>query len=226
MEKYEFVEEKSLHFNNTFIIIHRIKALRDIPRFNVKAGDLGGWIQYESNLSQEGDAWVAHEAIVYEGALVAENAFVRDNAKIYGEAVISGDAIVGRNVKVFGSARIHGDASIRGQVRVYGNAEIYGNADIFETSPYYSTSYWCMIYENAQIFGNSRIRSDHFRFRGNSKVYGDARILTHVELYGNAQIHGKAIYTYRYLKSICEGDITGDLIDYNDLKKYSIKEGC
>ena len=31
--------------------LYHIRALRDIPRYGVKTGDLGGWIQSESNLA-------------------------------------------------------------------------------------------------------------------------------------------------------------------------------
>jgi len=36
--------------------LHRIEALRDFGE--VKAGDLGGFIESESNLSHTGNAWV------------------------------------------------------------------------------------------------------------------------------------------------------------------------
>ena len=35
---------------------------------NVKKGDLGGWIEKEDNLSQEGDCWVFGDAWVYGDA--------------------------------------------------------------------------------------------------------------------------------------------------------------
>ena len=44
--------------------LHRIRALRDIPSAGVKAGDLGGWVEKEFNLSQSGTAWVSGTASV------------------------------------------------------------------------------------------------------------------------------------------------------------------
>ena len=38
--------------------LHRIRALRDV-REDVHAGDLGGFVQSEENLSQEGQCWIA-----------------------------------------------------------------------------------------------------------------------------------------------------------------------
>lgn len=30
--------------------LYRIRALRDIPRYGIKAGELGGWAEFEKNL--------------------------------------------------------------------------------------------------------------------------------------------------------------------------------
>lgn len=43
--------------------LYQIEALKDFS--DVKSGDLGGWIEKESNLSQEGNCWVSGNAMVY-----------------------------------------------------------------------------------------------------------------------------------------------------------------
>ena len=55
--KYELIENKIKTENRT---LYQIKALKDFS--DVKSGDLGGWIEKESNLSQEGNAWVNGDA--------------------------------------------------------------------------------------------------------------------------------------------------------------------
>lgn len=50
MKKYELTDETKVEHGVT---LHRIRALVDIVRYGVKAGDLGGWIESEANLSQE-----------------------------------------------------------------------------------------------------------------------------------------------------------------------------
>lgn len=45
--------------------LHRIRALVDIPRAGVKAGDLGGWVESEACLAHSGAAWVSGAAQVY-----------------------------------------------------------------------------------------------------------------------------------------------------------------
>lgn len=62
------------------VTLHRIRALIDIPEHDVKAGDLGGWIEAERNLSQKGAAWVADPALVMDSARVTGKARVMDSA--------------------------------------------------------------------------------------------------------------------------------------------------
>ena len=50
------------------VTLYQIEALKDF--LNVKKGDLGGWIEKESNLSHRGDCWVYGDARVYGRAMV------------------------------------------------------------------------------------------------------------------------------------------------------------
>lgn len=58
MKKYVFTDETVKTAEG--FILRRIKALRDFG--DVKAGDLGGFIEKESNLSHDGNAWVFGDA--------------------------------------------------------------------------------------------------------------------------------------------------------------------
>ena len=89
VKKYELTSETKVFLGKT---LYRIKAL--VQFGNVNAGDLGGWIEKEENLSQSGNAWV------------------------YGDARVSG------NAWVYGDARVSGNAEVSGNARVYGNAEV------------------------------------------------------------------------------------------------------
>ena len=66
--------------------LYQIKALKDFGDF--KAGDLGGYIEKEENLSQDGISWVFDNACVYDNALVCCNAYVGGNACVYDNAQI------------------------------------------------------------------------------------------------------------------------------------------
>jgi len=75
--KYELTNE-SLEIGKKTLF--RIRALKDFA--HVKAGDLGGWIESESNLSQEGTCWVSGEAQVFGSAQVSGEARVSGRAYI------------------------------------------------------------------------------------------------------------------------------------------------
>lgn len=100
-KKYEFTGET---FEDCGVTYHRIRALRDFGK--VRAGDLGGLIETEENLSQDGACWFDVQSRV------------NDNALVYGDAFVGG------------SIRITGNTEISGDIEVYGDGEIYGNTTI------------------------------------------------------------------------------------------------
>ena len=65
MKKYELTSETKIVFGH---ILYRIKALSSFGY--VSAGDLGGFLESEKNLSQNGNAWVFGNAEVYGNAEV------------------------------------------------------------------------------------------------------------------------------------------------------------
>ena len=87
MKKYELTDE-TIDVSGT--TLHRIKALKDFG--NVKKGELGGYVESERNLSQEGNCWVCGNAKVCGDAKVCGNAWVFGNAEVYGNAKVCGDA--------------------------------------------------------------------------------------------------------------------------------------
>lgn len=87
MKKYELTEETS---EVAGLTLHRIKAVAALN--NISAGELGGFIEKEENLSQYGNAWVYGNAKVYGDAKVCGNAKVCGDAKVYGDAEVCGNA--------------------------------------------------------------------------------------------------------------------------------------
>ena len=100
MKKFELTSEFVTFLGKK---LFRIKAL--ISFGNVEEGELGGYVEKEENLSNDGNAWVYGDAEVF------------GNARVYGDA------------EVFGNARVYGDAWVYGNAEVFGNAEVSGNAD-------------------------------------------------------------------------------------------------
>ena len=98
--KYKLTEETKVVYGHT---LHRIVCVTAFA--SVSVGDIGGWVEHENNLSQEGDAWVCG------------NASVCDNASVYGDA------------SVYGNASVYGDAWVCGNAEVYGDAKVCVDAD-------------------------------------------------------------------------------------------------
>ena len=76
--------------------LYRIEALKDFGV--VEAGELGGYIESENNLSFDGEAWVCENAEVFDDARVCNNALISGNTLVCGNATIYGNAILGDNV--------------------------------------------------------------------------------------------------------------------------------
>jgi len=102
--------------------LFRIQALKNFG--NVKAGDLGGYIESEKNLSQENNCWVSDNARVYGDAWVFDDAQVSDNAQVFNNALVFSKAQVSDNAWVFGTARVLGNAWAAGNTQVFGKAQL------------------------------------------------------------------------------------------------------
>ena len=159
MKKYELTTE-TLQFAGH--ILHRIKALKDFR--SVKAGELGGWIESEENLSQADNAWVYNNAKVF------------DKARVYGDAAVSDDAKVCGYAAVFDNAKVCGYAAVSDNARVCDNAEVSDYVEVFE---------------NAIVLGHAKV-CGFTRIFGNAIVLGNAILFGHAKVYGKATINGDA----------------------------------
>ena len=157
MKKFELTAESKINwFGRT---LYRIKACIDFTTISgdeVKAGELGGYVENESNLSHDGKAWVCGNAEVCGDAKVCGNAEVCGDAKVYGNAEVCGDAKVYGNAWVCGNAKVCGNAEVCGDAKVYGNAEVCGDAKV---------------YGNAWVCGDAKVYGD-------AEVCGDASIFS------------------------------------------------
>ena len=118
MKKYRILFDEIYSQGN----LHRIQALKNFD--DVHKGDIGGFIENESNLSQKGNCWIYDDAIVKNKAKVMKNAKIYNNAKIYGFAEVSNNVIISNNAEIFETAKIYNDVQIRNNVKVYGEAII------------------------------------------------------------------------------------------------------
>ena len=105
-KKYRLDETDRIDFYDH--TLYRIIALKDFS--DVKAGDKGGYVESEDNLSHDGDAWI------YDKAHVAGNAKVRDNAQVSGDTEIHGYTQIAGNARVSGYGELNVDDTIKENV--------------------------------------------------------------------------------------------------------------
>lgn len=156
-KKYKFTGETMSWCGRT---ARRIQALVDIPSKNVKAGDLGGWIENETNLDAIGAAWVADDAIV------------GDNARVFDNALVSGDARAYGNARLCHASVLTGHAFLCDCAALYGHAKVDGSSFVGDNA---------IVYGLASIGGHARVLG-HARLKNKARVCGDVIICKHVIL--------------------------------------------
>ena len=173
MKKYEITD--IAHPDNPKL--HRIRALTDVGT-DVHKGDLGGFVETENNLDQEGFAWIGEDAIACEDsyiggdAILADSAVARDSAYVGNNAVIADHAVVQDNAIVCGGlltgkSCVCGYAVIRqdeqtlcapiidGSARVYGeisgNVVCRGNAVVLPGTKLDNRTQDCFVLEDDRV---------------------------------------------------------------------------
>ena len=207
VKKYELTDDVMVYRDH---ILHRIRALKDFG--DVKAGDLGGWVESEANLSQAhvsdcdcSGCWIYDKAIVYGDAKVSENATIHDSAEVYGNVCVCDDAKVCDSAEVYGNARIGGHASIHDHAKIDGNACVYDNARV---------GGYALVYEHAKI-------GDYSQVHGNVIISGNAEIYGHSLIGGKAHISAEA-YTLSSADYLC---FDGFGPDHESITFFKCNEG-
>ena len=107
--------------HKTYPFLHRIRALQDIGDW-AKAGDLGGFVESESNLAVDPDdaAWIFNDAIA------CGSAYVDQDSILMNDAIACDRAYVSYGSALYGSARVEDDAYLRGAL-MYGRTRASGS---------------------------------------------------------------------------------------------------
>ena len=199
-KKYKLTDE-SINFKNRKL--YRIIALKDFS--DVKKDDLGGYVENEYNLSQEGDCWIYDNAKVFDNAEVYDNAEVACNAEVYDYAEVYD------NAKIFDDAKVYGEVKVYDNTKVYGNAIVYDHAEISGHAKVYNNA---IISDNAevsgyaQVFGYAKVY-DYAEIYDYAVVYGNVQVCEDAKIFGDAKIYGNALINRNY-------KITGKVIDRFD----------
>ena len=154
-QKYEITDMA----HEEYPFLHRIRALRDICG-EIRAGDIGGFVESESNLSAEpGDcAWI------FDDAIAAGDAYVDRDACLRGDAIACGSAYVSKGSVMSGHSRAEDNAYLRG-ASMTGKALASGNAQIIHDPHTMGTP---ILSGNCKVYGT---------VQGDIRITGSAVIL-------------------------------------------------
>lgn len=169
--KYRLTDETVRHFGS---LVYRIEALIDFD--DVKAGDKGGFVESEANLSHEGNCWIYDDAVAAANSRVYEDAKLHDNAVIDDFAKISGKAQAFEGVRIVESAEVSGEAKLYNGCWVGGFSKVSDNAELCGK---------CAVLEYAKVSGHAKISE-------NAKVSGEAEVTDNAQISGNAEVTGRA----------------------------------
>ena len=157
-QKYEITDIA----HEKYPFLHRIRALRDIGS-GVKAGDLGGFVEHEGNLScEDEDSWIYNDAIAANGAFVYEGAVLRDHAVACGEAHICKGAVLSDRARAEDHAHVDG-----GRMENYARLSGHGMVSVISPSKFPVLSGECTVY--GIVAGNVLVTSQ-------AVVLGDEKI--------------------------------------------------
>lgn len=208
--------------------LYRIQALVDInsniPYGQVKVGEIGGYIQSTSNLSQDGNCWVFDQAKVFGDATIDDNAIICDRAQVYDNAIVNGNAVIRDDVKIYECAAVSGNASIYSNVKIHGDAMIHGKPAISDNA---DISGDAVVYGQARVYHSAKV-GDNACLEGDVRVGGKARIFGNVHLFGDATISDSVLLTKRD-SYMCLGPIgsrNDTLTAYMNDNRIKLNVGC
>lgn len=115
MEKYRLLPDKdaSAKYGTS---IYRVQELKNFG--DVKAGQLGGFVHCERNLSNENTCWVYPDAVVLGNANVSGKAQIRKHAVVADCAIVTDCAVVTDCAEILAHAQVVDSAIVTGTTKV------------------------------------------------------------------------------------------------------------
>ncbi|WP_148052897.1 YdcK family protein [Atlantibacter hermannii] len=193
MEKYRLTDaSRTVEYqeNGTThkFTVRQIEAVRDFS--DVKAGDLGGWIEEETSLSHDGHCWLYDQnSAVFAGATLRDNARVTQPCTISHGASLTGECWVDR-ADISHDAFIGDRAMVQASV-VRGECRIFGDARVMHQS---------------QVIAAVGLTQDQDQ---RLQIYDSATVIAS-RIVHQAQIYGRALVSFAFVEhraTICEDAI-------------------
>ena len=234
-KKYEILKDQSITLNGH--TLYRIKLLKQIS--NMSPGTLGGFIESEDNLSQEGNCWVAENAAVYGNAKVIENAWVGGSARIHGHSIIRENCFIAGSPLII-SSEIGGHSTVREEAIIEDSllqdcAIVEGSAKLYHVTVFgrsiikdFATVTKVGIRGNAYISGKVYIKKDS-DYTVIKNFWSSGRIITYTRpnrmwRTGCFLGTGEELIKKAYNDSKEKGEQFKLLVEYVE-KAYALKEG-
>ena len=122
------------------IKLYRIQALKTFTKPGgcnpvVHVGELGGYVEAEDNLSQDGNCWIFDKARVKDGGKVLDDAIVYDKCLVSKNSIVRGGSVVGghcfvTNQSVITDSRLEGNVIVNGHSIIHSGAYLYGEIGV------------------------------------------------------------------------------------------------
>lgn len=202
MKKYELLKD-DFKMTKDGTKLYRVCAVIDLPFTDEQ---LGGYIESEDNLSQDGNAWVRPGAYVMGNAKIIDGAcvqgddkdiaLIKDNAIISGKAfvtsgMVKGNAIITDDASVIG-AKVSENAVISGCAKIHGKGVyISGNAKVTDVARITAVSNISKVYDDAVVCGKAIVHES--TVCGNAVVQDEALVNCCAIIKGRAVVGGNAI---------------------------------
>lgn len=136
MAKYKMTSNQKSVTNtskDSYILtqVEAIDTFTTIDGTLIKAGSLGGWIETESNLSQEGKCWLDSKSTSVDRSQIKENAYLQDS-NLFDDAIATGDVYL--NYSFLSDSSV-----VCGKSKVYfshikKDSLLDGNSEVIESS--------------------------------------------------------------------------------------------
>ena len=180
--KYELVNEDSIKHNGKKL--YRIRALMAFG--DVKAGEEGGYVQSEKNLSQEGLCWLGGDSKAYENAVVSGGAYMNHKSEAFGKALIQSKeeegVYIGDNAMISGNAKVY-HAVIKGDVQITG-----GTIGTLNAAGHISPRINDQVIVSGGTISGLVVIDDECKISGNVSIEGK-KIKSVTGMYENEAIH-------------------------------------
>jgi len=134
-----------------------LKNFRTKNGYDVKNGEVGGYIEGEQNLSQNDFSWVFNTAQVFDDALLIDTT-VHDQSRVFGSCILT-DCEIRRKVRIWGTCTLS-------VCYITDNVDISGECEILNTKIFNSCVvtgkckvYECHLSNGSRIGGSSVVKT-------------------------------------------------------------------